>query len=334
MDKKLFWSATTVLLCGSLASASYAHKKEDIEEFSPFYLAVDTAEESYEVGASLLILQGNSSSDLNQYAVISNHSGSVHNVSTVGDDYNIGFDVFFGYNFENGQDLLLSYTYFNNSNNDVTHCDADSICNSYPNNEKFSDFADASVGTTFNAGDLLFGQRFVLGEQMKLHFAVGLTAAWITNGFNSYYAIDDTNFIFHEHYSQFKGIGPKVGFDGDYQLVESPISLYMGLSVAGLVGKSTASTSEYDDSDNVDHFDGNEQDQFVPNLNVDLGLRYMYEYSEEISGAVLVGYRINEYFDAVRDTVEYGGGDGSVTQIDSTTNYSLNGPYITLSAMF
>lgn len=328
------------------ATTGFAHEEDDHADANRWYLAADRSMEGFEIGGSLLYFHPETSSDMMQYAVFDTDQGNT-NIETnkfINSDHDYGFDVFARYYLENGQDLTLRYTQFNGNSDDSSTCEfTDTVdhqnCTTYPSGEHFHDYAEAQMDTDFDSLDLLLGQRFLLGEQMKLRFFAGLTAAQINvNVYQHYQDIRGDGFdsyLNFDYGSEFKGIGPKVGLDGEYGFGEFPVAFFMVVSAAGLYGDSDAKTTEEqvipNDNRNFE-LDGGEQQVMVPNLNADIGLRYQYEWDEEITGAASLGYRVSEYFDAIRNIKEYGA-NGGFTQVDDTTDFSLSGIYLELSVL-
>ncbi len=337
-----------------------------LNTFANVYVAADRTHEGFEVGASLLLLQSELSSDLTQYAIFDTVNYNIvteeTKITNMNDKnvfglYDVGFDVFMGYVWKNGQDLFIEYTYYQDQGGSSSTCEFESHtnyqnCSAYPSGQHFHGDASGHFSTMLNEADVLFGQRFIIGERMDLHFFAGVTAAWIKVGIDQHYEelrgfnIDTGSYMDASYDSDFRGIGPKVGFDGAYQIARSPIYIFMGASVAGLVGQTSAQSSEFIfDPEGTDTglttYDGGEENSFVPNLNAEIGLLYEYKISKKYTAEVMLGYMVSEYYDAVRHLAPYGAstGDGGTpeynnTLIESNSNYSLNGPYLTLSALF
>ena len=286
---------------------------------------ITVAPHRYTIGGSLLYGQPSTNSGLLEYATIRTINQisdftDTNNASITNRDYDFGFDVFARYNFINSdRDLTVSYLRFSDTDTDNT------ILGSYLNTmitpiyNQFYHTAEGSIQSRLDAADLMAGQNMHLGESVKLHFIGGLGFARIKQTFEHSYDADlgftnvgipanRANESYYTYNSQFQGMGPKLGIDADYDFMQTGFGLAGGLSAALLMGSldysinSSKATAPFP----IPHYiyqsiDFDSNNIVVTNLNANVGIRYYCHYFESE-----LGYRVNQYSDAVYDDSNFG----------------------------
>lgn len=318
---KIFLTANLSMLCGTALAGGVV--VEEVINEQPVFIA----SQPYRlmIGGSLLYSQPSTTADLLEYAIIQTINSQTGFIDTqnyaIDDrDYDFGFDVFLRYNFsDTDRDLTLSYLRFSDTDSDnVNYGSIPTNANITSLFNQFYHTAEASVNARLDVIDLLAGQIMHLGETVQLHFIGGLTFARIKQTFDNAY---DANlgFMIHgpatsramEAYytydSQFQGLGPKLGLNADYDILQSGFGLVGGLSIGLLVGSldhathiSTATAALPSPNFIYQDIDFDTNDVVVTNFDANLGIRYAYDYID-----AELGYRINQYTNAVNVTSDF-----------------------------
>jgi hypothetical protein len=274
-------------------------------------------------------------------------------------DVNQGYHWWFGaditYAFPgNGRDVTLAYEALrgdntNNvtANNNTLYPVAYSLY--FPYYDVNVDTAKGESKTSYDAGDLVFGQKLNVGERIALHPFIGLRYAHIdmknTGTYHSTYYSGTEELIVQDIWeSTFSGIGPRLGSDAQINLGQG-FSVRARLGLSALIG---SSSSKYENDDAfitaklnyrfpMTH-DSNTQ--LVPEMDGRLGLNYTYHFSANMDLGVEAGWQVEEYIDGVsmvgppQDRSPYLPTNPSNTDITDSarinSNFGLQGPYARL----
>jgi hypothetical protein len=213
--------------------------------------------------------------------------------------------------------------------------------------------ASAATNTRWDSVDLNFGQHVNIGSNFDLRMFGGIVMARINEELQAAYAgvgisqisatgeispigrsaalITNTQYSTTniEEKSNFKGLGPEIGFDGHYCFTNSNFGMAGHLGTQMLMGNCEAnlnfSTRNYGNSletlttptgqgfisqeflsDNASYFSGYLQDNqntcLVPEIEANLGLDYTYHFANDCHSSFIteVGYQGTKYFNATR----------------------------------
>lgn len=147
--------------------------------------------------------------------------------------------------------------------------------------------------------------------------------------------------------SYFKGLGPRVGLDGNY-FINTNFGINTLLSGSLLVGKSSYRTTFY--SSGVEQttgitnvagfatFANQNQTNIVPELNTQIGLFYKTNIIQSTDLTIQLGYYFQNYFNAVYQDVPTGlvsnlwneGIIGVTSKAHNLSSLNFNGPYLRL----
>ena len=181
--------------------------------------------------------------------------------------------------------------------------------------------------------DLMFGQKLKVGNRVMLRPFAGVRWADI-EAKNTVSAIfnpdsgDDIsqNWRFN---TDFEGIGPRVGMDGDVDLgygfgvsIRAGFSLLVGQEENDHLVRQNNATEN-----SVDTLKHNVSDtiRVVPETDIKMGVNYTYVFNQTLSALVEVGYEVNNYFDALDKSVL-----GTFDSVNSSTDFAWSGPYARL----
>ncbi len=253
------------------------------------------------------------SSDLNSYYF--SESGDDFTVLNVDPGSEYGFDVAFGYVFEhsaNSVELLFR---------DINTSD----------NASDDDRADTNLDYHLRALDLMLGQFMDLGQLVQLRFAAGISYAELKRDQTTEITTDITNQT--SEYSDYKGLGPRIGLDARYDFGQG-FGIVGGGSLAYFLGKmktnfSALSTTEVNLTNNND-------DQAVMNFRGNVGVDYVYFFDNEqrSTAGIEFGYLIDYYDDSVRTVNTVAIPSPGTAQYETTAALSFAGPYLNLKAVF
>jgi len=318
---------------------------------SPFDVTVPNQQGGFTFGADALLMRG-TSPDLGYITTFgpattagafTSSSGTISDVDTT---YQWGFDAMVGYRIPGtGNDLTLSWTHLGNFD--------DSDSTSVP----FSGVVDetAVTGSTnasgdveydYDAVDLDLGQRVNFGDYFQFRMFAGArwadvkqdldTSSGVT--INTPAVASGTVAAFTDNDSEFKGIGPQIGFDGRFCLGYGfgiDANLTASLLVGDVDDDANISTIVITGADGVTSgtstsVDDDSRDRVVPALDASLGLDYTYAFAncDRSFLTVQAGYKVINYFDATQNAVDVGAlGGGTFTLGNATTNVAFDGPY-------
>ncbi|MGA2655768.1 MAG: Lpg1974 family pore-forming outer membrane protein [Gammaproteobacteria bacterium] len=261
------------------------------------------------IGALLLV----PSSELDSYYF--SESGDNVTALNINPSSQFGFDAAVGYIFErtpNGVELS-----FRDINTSDDASDDDS--------------ASTNLDYHLRAVDLMFGQFVDFGQQVQMRFAAGVAYAELKRDQNTNITSAGSNQT--TEYSDYKGIGPRIGLDARYDFGQG-FGIVGSGSLAYLLGKMKTSFSAVD-SETV-NVTNNNDDQAVMNLRGNLGIDYVYFFENELryTLGIELGYLIDYYDDSVRSLNLLPIPHAGTAQYENTSALSFAGPYLNLKGVF
>jgi hypothetical protein len=280
-------------------------------------------------------------------------------------DVNQGYHWWFGaditYAFPgNGRDVTLAYEGLHGDDtNNIAESPAESANNTlYP--VAFSlyyatagiDFntAKGESKTTYDAGDLIFGQKLDVGERIRLHPFVGLRYAYIdVKNIGTYLGSDNgvgtpNNIMVQDTWeSTFSGIGPRLGSDAQVKLSQG-FSVRARLGLSALIGSSSPKYEDrFTDTDNTPSSTNiyptthDSTTRVVPEIDGRLGLNYTYNFNSKVALGVEAGWQATEYINGISmiappqdQSVVYGVKNDPSNSALVNSNFGLQGPYARL----
>ena len=252
------------------------------------------------------------------------------NYQSVDQSYHWWFGADVTYAFPgNGRDVTLAYEGLHGS-------DSDSSVGSYTGGTALVPVdlplgAEGKTDTSYDAGDLVFGQKLDVGQRIRLHPFMGVRYAHIdvkNTADYTYFDADNkaTGLTSGEQQGTFSGIGPRFGSDAQLNLGQG-FSVRGRLGFSALIGSSDP-TLEYTTTDyatnaaatySVNH---DSTTRVVPEMDGRLGLNYTYDFNSNMALGLEAGWQAVNYFNAVAQTSI----DGNVDHSD----FALQGPYARL----
>jgi hypothetical protein len=204
------------------------------------------------------------------------------------------------------------------------------------------------VNTKFDAVDLSFGQYINIGHRLQTRLFTGLRWARINNELSYSYkgtmptitlaANQDLDPMSIKDSagteSTFNGIGPLFGIGANYN-VGYGIGISGTFDAALLVGR-----IDYDQSSRifqgVDGFDANEhysidynnKNVVSPAFDAKLGVNYHYMMGNGSLIKVEVGYQVTKYFDVIENANLFTSTGADIDFRSDSSNFGLNGPYV------
>lgn len=256
-------------------------------------------------------------------------------VQSINPEYNSGFSAFFRYRGVSDNDLTFNYSYLRNNGKGTLKDEAtftDQGTPEFPNLTKTDHDDKGHLHSHMHLFDLLAGRALPLNHQMLLRLSGGLTF----NDFYMTYQqsdIDGSVFFvpetppnpafeqrntFHLYYKErhrFWGLGPKGQIDFEYLMLPRSWShnlnfafcsqfavLYTRDWSSGKIFESNLSEDINNPQFNI--FLSNDRDwkksakfHFLPNINMDFGLKYRWESSlQDIIFNLAFGYRVYAFW--------------------------------------
>jgi hypothetical protein len=267
--------------------------------------------------------------------------GSSHQTIDQGYHWWFGADITYAFP-GNGRDMTLAYEGLHGNDTDSTSAN-DSLVTSTFSGLPYVN-AEGKTETSYDAGDLTFGQKLDVGSRIRLHPFMGLRYARIntidTGNYNSgddlvsFPGFEDVSYAGESKLENtFTGIGPRFGSDAQ-------INLGQGFSVRGRLGLSALIGSNkvvnngnftiFNDAGDVDTTfaasnKNDSQTRVVPELDGRLGLNYTYDFDSSMALGVEAGWQATNYFNVTSDqyqTFPFAG-----QHYESTSNFGIQGPY-------
>lgn len=207
------------------------------------------------------------------------------------------------------------------------------------------DDIQATSKTQYDAGDLLFGQKFDVGQRIQLHPFLGLRYARIAvqmnfeDDFGSDPSAGEGGTENGVEESTFSGIGPRFGSD-------ATVNLGQGFSIRGRLGLSALiGPQQYNESfqqifylhpssGGIEDYpayykqDPISQTRIIPEIDARLGLNYSYHFESKTALGIEAGWQALNYFQAVDNPPdEFALGETGASLHEDYSNFGLQGPY-------
>ncbi len=334
---------------------------------APFQVTVPNLTPGFSFTATGLYAEPTSTNTdyaVTNYATSTSNGNSTNNalssnVQSVKPDYGFGFGLGIGYIFPNsGNDVQLNWTHFDNSySNGVSAGTTGSIVSPVFSNDNFAPFttANAQVKFNYNAVDLDVGQYVNMGTRLQTRLFGGLRFAQLEQNFSANYSgteadefSADTSTMSGTINSKFTGVGPRMGIDSTYHIVNG-FGVVGQVAVSALVGRVKSNASQV--TNNTSTYDGintnirntnigsNNVTRVVPGVDGKLGLDYSMPFKNGSMFNIEAGYQVS-YYANVFDSFAASSA-GSVENIaapysNSTFNrvsnsFGLSGPYLSVN---
>ena len=317
----------------------------------------------FEFGISALYLRP-SSSNLDYVGVsrelpeINSFDKTNFHQRNISPDYHWGFLLQLGYVFPNtGNDVRINWTRLHDNGDTNSSAVHGSAVDSVDVETIFGEFLGLDDGDVlhakgeatyqFDAVDFDFGQFINIGNSLQTRLFAGLRWARLNNDLS--YAYHGTAFLdellvsthtFHasaESDSSFNGVGPLFGVSANYE-VGYGFGVSGTLDAALLVGNLDLSQSDHSlevltsngsiTNESVENFNDGSENVIAPAFDAKLGVNYNYAMSNGMQFMLELGYQVSKYF----DVIETGSYDVEFHQAPTeTSNFGLNGPYLTLN---
>ena len=254
----------------------------------------------------------------NDFTYFHTSTDSATNYQTVDQSYHWWFGADVTYAFPgNGRDVTLAYEGFHGSDSNSAVALPLGV--------------EGKTDTSYDAGDLVFGQKLDVGQRIRLHPFVGVRYATIdvknTAGY-TYFDADNKALGATTGIQEgtFSGIGPRFGSDAQINLGQG-FSIRGRLGLSALIGSSNPTldyvTTDYTTNTSAPYsINQDSSTRVVPELDGRLGLNYTYDFNSNMAMGVEAGWQAVNYFNAVAQTCE----DGSI----DSSNFALQGPYARL----
>ncbi len=257
-------------------------------------------------------------------------NGSVtgYDATFIKPDYEFTFGLEGGYHWGTGNDLTVSWMHYDKSFEDRGEYEFGSY-NSDLNNSVFINQAKFE----FDAVNAEFGQHIDVGPSWDLRAHIGGQYMKLNRELNYKETDNQTlldagdNFLFSD-LSDFKGIGPRAGFDAAYNLTDC-FALVGKTAVSLLFGELKGSRLEDTITGNVassspDVYNRGETNAMVVGLDGKLGLRYTYGMSNG-TFSIEGGYAGSAYINSIV------GSSIVDQQVEETSAYfAIGSAYVTL----
>lgn len=271
--------------------------------------------------------------------------------------YQWGFDATLGYRFPNsGNDLTATWTHLG----DFRNTDQNTVINErmavqVPPVSYFTQAGSANFD--YNGVDLDLGQKVNFGDYFTFRMFAG--GRWtdidetLTKNYNLTAIADidtPTNIVSTYEDSDFKGIGPQVGFNGRACLGYG-FGIDVSLIGSLLVGSSdtNADINTFDFLGNtiidssVSHLSSNNLDHVVPALDANAGLDYTFAFANPDRSYVSIqgGYKTINYFNVAQNTIirtadptllQFNDIATTYTPNKEESNVAFNGAYLGVTA--
>ncbi|MHA7840389.1 MAG: Lpg1974 family pore-forming outer membrane protein [Gammaproteobacteria bacterium] len=304
----------------------------------------------WDLGLELLVWQPNNS-DLQYDLQRSQEAGSsltrsYFKTKEVGSDYEWGFRVDGTYHMPvQGKDVEIDWVHFSDDNvHERSHAlrlgDGNSFAVNLPwdylnptvgNNEQPFDRVDAVQEYDYDHFDATFGQKMRVGRRVMLRPYAGARFTDMHAKNNIAAVSNGTSDDIVERWrfrTSYKGIGPRIGMDGDVELgyrigafVRGGVSLLVGDQGFSHLQDRTASNG----SQIVYKHDVSDIVRVVPEADIRLGFHYGFDFNHQLGMNVELGYEAENYFDVLNKSYL-----ASFDSANGSTNFGWNGPYARL----
>lgn len=282
---------------------------------------------------------------------------------SISPDYNVGFALDVRYRTPQDQDIGLYYKYIRNNGDGSVKKDKTAPITTGTQRNRQDD--QGSMHSHMHIIDLLYGRTLPLSPQSTLRLAGGLSYHnfdlslffddddRFTTTNNLGVITGDTQTIVNAHQrGSFWGLGPK--FEADFQYYFLPTSwnhdfnLYFIAQFALLCTKEWSSgklSTEFTNfltpatSTSRVTWTNHPKFEFIPNINLDMGMKYDYHCSNGVAVELAAGYRVLAYWelDELSRFRTFAGGDDFFFFFFGSSqddNFSYSGPYVRFAVFY
>ncbi len=342
--------------------AVYAHTTTSNDNM--FKIFIPDLRQGFEFSLTALALKPGAS---NLNYVIYNKGLPLQSPSWTEKEISPGFDAGFGLSaaciFPEGKDINLDWTHLNSSS-------SSSI--SAPNTNFFLgpdyEIGPAGIPIRHATGDAQFkydvinldaGQFIDIGRHVEMHFFAGLSNAYLREQVNATYTGNTLVGLYQGPFStkqevtaNFTGIGPRLGVEFDY-MSDVGMGILAKGAASALIGSSYAKTAyissaqelkvKYGQNTNYQTIEDSNLYRVIPGFDAKLGVFYkrtlgncsLLKLEGGYQAAVYIN-AINQYLPAslVPGTPFETGSIFVETMSHTQSNYSVQGPYLTVAVQF
>ncbi len=249
-------------------------------------------------------------------------------------DHHFGVSLGAAYHIANtNNDIALQYTHLNiNDSNFITKRESPGMP------EPLHIHITGKADFDYDAVDLMFRHRINVDRRLVLHAAAGLRYACI---YSDIVGLITTRFFDRSEYytdnykttSNFSGIGPRLTFDGNYDLTHG-----FGI-IARMGGSLLGGSIDSKFSQSIDLWNGSSwkhirdysiknksRAHVVPEVDAHLGVNYAHHFANSSSVIVNIGWRIIHYFNVIEEVTL--ASEPSNDDILKPQDLSFSGPFL------
>ena len=358
MKKQVTLGLIALGLTSGTALAGHPARDVPMPTAAPVLVTVPEQDGSWSLGVEALYWQPNNGDF--QYALTRKQTtgtNATHNALTtkeVSNDYDWGFRLDGTYHIPfQGKDVELSWVHFDHdqisdsSNAYRTGSNAENAVNlpwdyvspALGDSTQAFDSIHGKSEYDYDHVDLVFGQKIKVGNRVMLRPFAGARWAEIDTKntaaakFADQSAVSPTDINQNWRFkSDFEGVGPRVGMDGDLDLgngfgisVRAGLSLLVGDQKNSNAGEQTTIADDSTQTVDVLSHRVSKTIRVVPATDVKLGVNYTHVFSQSLAALVEVGYEVNNYFGALNKDL-----NGSFNSVNGNNNFAWSGPYARL----
>lgn len=217
--------------------------------------------------------------------------------------------------------------------------------------------AAGSARFKYDVINLDAGQYIDIGTQVQMRFFAGLSNTYLREQVNATYTGNIPSGAFAGPFStaqkvtaNFTGIGPRLGIQTDY-MTDSGFGVRANAAVSTLIGYSYAKTSytssavelmtTFGQAVNYQTIIDKKINQVIPGVDAKLGLLYKHRFNNCMITTLEAGYQAAVYVNAIQQYLPASlvqplqtGGIFVDTMSHTQSNYSVQGPYLTVALQF
>lgn len=315
---------------------------------APISFAIPQLQSGFEFNASMLWLQPSGSNLL--YGVLENalplETPTFEN-NYINPSYSPSFTIGAGYTFgDTGRDIQLSWTSLDSNDSDTTEADrlaGQFVTPTYSVDPQGADIHEATSNVNFkyNTVTLDMGQYFQFSDDLLIRLSGGLNYSQIQQTWDTMYSDDHQTFDVNQNvYSNYQGIGPRIGIHSDYD-IGSGFGVVGQFGAAVLIGEQKSNTNYVSTTQDIDKgtttyqtIDNGNTTEIIPAFDGKLGLRYAYLMDNNLF-TIEAGYQAAIYMNAIRESyptfVDEPISEGTIDPraVETTeSDFTVNGPYI------
>lgn len=196
-------------------------------------------------------------------------------------------------------------------------------------------YAHAEQNMNFQVFDATLGQIHTLGDNLNARLFAGVRYAKIEDISTNNYSYNENGTVttgFDRFDSSFSGVGPEVGLDLNYDVVEW-FGIVGHFAAAFLVGTQDSSTDKWDDENTTgaqQTLSADDTTILVPAIDAKLGVSLGVPFMDMQDRFMMeAGYQVAYYFNSV-DQVQMDGND----VVHNVSDVGMMGPYLNVGFKF